>query len=90
MLNIDRPEWHANAACLGEDVEVFFPHRGEDVSEAKRICEGCPVRTECLAFALDTGQHFGVWGGTSERQRRRMRHRAWRQFTDHAEGGDAA
>ena len=68
-----RPEWHAQAACRGMGSEVFFPERGDKVSEAIAICEGCPVRQECLEFSLQNGERNGIWGGVPERRRRNLR-----------------
>ena len=68
-----RPEWHARAACRGMGSEVFFPERGDQVSVAMAICEGCPVRQECLDFSLENGERNGIWGGIPERRRRKMR-----------------
>ena len=65
-------------SCRGMDPDVFFPDRGESLSPAKAVCAECIVRDECLEYALDNGERFGVWGGTSERERRRLR-RARRQ-----------
>lgn len=70
--------WQREAACrglgLGESQTIFFPSRGESVEDARAICEGCPVAAECLDFALE--HHcIGVWGGTTERQRRQLRRR---------------
>lgn len=67
------PEWRRHGACRGADPDIFFPDRGESTREAKEICAGCPVRGECIDFALDGGEKFGIWGGKSERERRRMR-----------------
>lgn len=72
----ERPHWQQHGACLASDPDTFFPERGEDSRPAKEICRGCPVRQECLDYALDTRQLYGIWGGTSERERRRMRPRA--------------
>lgn len=69
------PSWTALAACAGTDPEAFFPEKGGSTREAKRVCAGCPVRVECLEYALATGQRFGVWGGMSERELRRERRR---------------
>ena len=60
-------------ACRGTDPNLFFPDRGESLEPAKRICGECVVRDECLEHALLNGERFGVWGGTSERERRRLR-----------------
>lgn len=63
-----------NASCQHvDDKSIFFPSRGEDVEVAKRVCHNCPVETECLAWALEHREAFGIWGGLSERQRRRLR-----------------
>lgn len=69
-----RPAWHADAACREHPDVSWFPARGEPVTEAKRICAGCLVRAECEAYALEMGGWTaGIWGGTSERQRRLLR-----------------
>lgn len=65
------PEWFDEAACAGVDLEVFFPERGRSVG-AKMLCKGCPVRDECLQYALD-GDLEGYWGGTSTRERKQLR-----------------
>lgn len=71
-------DWRAHAACRGVDTNVFFPERGQSLEPALRICAGCPVRDHCLEEALGASIAWkyvpGVWGGTSERQRRQMRH----------------
>ncbi|MGI8807121.1 MAG: WhiB family transcriptional regulator [Acidimicrobiales bacterium] len=73
--------WRAQARCLGSDPDIFFPlgATGEPLAQAetaKRICHGCGVRTVCLQFALETNQMTGVWGGTTEEERRSVR-RNW-------------
>lgn len=65
--------WVQSALCAGLPPDMFFPERGESVAEAKAVCARCSVATECLAYAVDTGQKHGIWGGQSERQRRRLR-----------------
>jgi WhiB family redox-sensing transcriptional regulator len=65
-----RPAWHAQAACRGRGPELFFPPSGEDGVLAKAICARCPVREPCLEAGA---RELGVWGGTSERERRRRR-----------------
>ena len=65
--------WRARAACRGEDPDLFFPHRGEDTSVPAAICARCPVTVECLDYAIDAHEKFGMWGGASERERRRIR-----------------
>ncbi len=71
-----RLDWQARAACLTADPEIFFPEKGGSTRAAKKVCSGCPVREECLAYALAVGEHFGVWGGLSERERRKVRRRS--------------
>lgn len=70
-----RPGWGERAACRGLDPELFHPDRGEVVDPAKRICFGCPVRDECLTYALVHFEKHGIWGGLSERERRPLRRR---------------
>jgi WhiB family transcriptional regulator, redox-sensing transcriptional regulator len=74
-----RPDasWRGSAACLDADTELFFPAGvtgpAADIRAAKAICGRCPVRACCLAYALDTGQAAGIWGGCDENERRLMR-----------------
>ncbi|WP_347060708.1 WhiB family transcriptional regulator [Blastococcus sp. HT6-30] len=65
--------WRQDALCAETDPEAFFPDKGGSTREAKRVCTGCPVRAECLEFALANDERFGIWGGLSERERRRVR-----------------
>ncbi len=65
--------WQNKANCLGVDPELFFPERGASTREAKEVCRGCVVRTDCLEYALANGEKFGIWGGLSERERRKVR-----------------
>ena len=69
----DEPTWHDFANCLGVDPDLFFPERGASTKEAKEVCRGCVVRDDCLEYALQNGEKFGIWGGMSERERRRIR-----------------
>jgi WhiB family redox-sensing transcriptional regulator len=69
---LDR-RWQERANCLGVDPDLFFPERGASTKEAKGVCGGCEVRLECLEYALRHGEKFGIWGGMSERERRRLR-----------------
>ncbi len=66
-------DWKARANCLGVDPDLFFPERGMSTREAKEVCRGCVVREDCLEYALANGEKFGIWGGLSERERRRIR-----------------
>ncbi len=72
-LAFDDLAWHDRANCKGANADLFFPERGASTRTAKAICRECPVRAECLEFALRSGEKFGIWGGLSERERRRVR-----------------
>ena len=67
--------WRTESACAGKDPTIFFPDVGEPAIEARQICEPCPVRVECLDFAVSTGEVDGVWGGLSPKERRSLRRR---------------
>jgi WhiB family transcriptional regulator, redox-sensing transcriptional regulator len=74
----DQAEWRSLSACRGEDPNLFFPAARTvtmfvQLARAKAICARCPVRDECLRYALGTGQEYGVWGGKSEEERKSMR-----------------
>ena len=69
-------DWQERALCAQTDPEAFFPEKGGSTREAKRICTGCKVRAECLEYALAHDERFGIWGGLSERERRRLKRRA--------------
>lgn len=64
--------WRSMGACRGLDPEIFFPESDERVREAKEICFGCGVRVSCLEHALAHREKVGVWGGMTERERRRI------------------
>ena len=68
--------WQADALCAQTDPEAFFPEKGGSTRDAKKICSGCEVKAECLEYALKNDERFGIWGGLSERERRRLRRRA--------------
>ena len=70
---LDRPKWMAEGACRGMAAQTFFLERGGSAAEAKATCRSCPVEAECLAFALADPELNGLWGGTSERERKAMR-----------------
>ena len=70
---LEEPTWQERALCAQTDPEAFFPEKGGSTREAKRICSGCEVRAECLEYALAHDERFGIWGGLSERERRRLR-----------------
>ena len=69
----EEPTWQERALCAQTDPEAFFPEKGGSTRDAKRVCSGCSVRAECLEFALANDERFGIWGGLSERERRRLR-----------------
>ncbi len=72
-LGIEPLPWAEDAKCLQADPETFFPEKGGSTREAKRICAQCTVRIECLEYALENDERFGIWGGMSERERRRLK-----------------
>ncbi len=75
-LEADVQSWQERALCAETDPEAFFPEKGGSTREAKKICTGCEVKAECLEYALSNDERFGIWGGLSERERRRLRRRA--------------
>lgn len=68
--------WQRDALCAQTDPEAFFPEKGGSTREAKSVCATCQVRAECLEYALMNDERFGIWGGLSERERRRLRREA--------------
>lgn len=73
-------DWRHRAACRDEDPELFFPVSevgpgAEQVARAKAVCARCPVRAECLEYALENGLDHGIFGGLTEQERRRLRTR---------------
>jgi WhiB family redox-sensing transcriptional regulator len=72
----EEASWQERALCAQTDPEAFFPEKGGSTREAKRICTGCEVRGDCLEYALEHDERFGIWGGLSERERRRLKKRA--------------
>lgn len=64
--------WRHRAACRGVDPDVFYPVSDEEAEAAKAVCAACPVRQPCLEYALANRERDGVWGGATERERRRM------------------
>ena len=73
LLDPEKPDWSQHAECYGVDPDVFFPQRGQSLKPALSNCGPCTVRDKCLEYALERGEKHGVWGGASERERRRMR-----------------
>ena len=68
--------WQVDALCAQTDPEAFFPEKGGSTRDAKKVCASCTVRSECLEYALGNDERFGIWGGLSERERRRLRKRS--------------
>jgi WhiB family redox-sensing transcriptional regulator len=68
--------WQERALCAQTDPEAFFPEKGGSTREAKKVCLACDVRGECLEYALANDERFGIWGGLSERERRKLKKRA--------------
>ena len=65
--------WQERALCAQTDPEAFFPEKGGSTREAKRVCSSCEVKVDCLEYALENDERFGIWGGLSERERRRLK-----------------
>lgn len=76
LLELDERPWAAYAACRDSDPDLFFPGPDSDSDAAVRICRGCPVLAECRDWALSTRVRYGVWGGMTERARRRLLRRS--------------
>jgi len=73
MVSIETLPWAKQAKCLQAEPDTFFPEKGGSTREAKRICALCDVRAQCLDYALDNDERFGIWGGLSERERRKLK-----------------
>jgi WhiB family redox-sensing transcriptional regulator len=73
LADVREMEWADWGLCAETDPEAYFPEKGGSSREAKKVCAGCPVRQECLEYALEHDERWGIWGGTSERQRRTLR-----------------
>lgn len=71
LLTYKEP-WMVDAMCAQTDPDSFFPEKGGSTAEAKRVCLGCPVRQTCLEWALQRNERFGIYGGKSERERRKI------------------
>lgn len=77
VIDDDNPlSWQTDSLCAQTDPEAFFPEKGGSTRDAKKICSSCEVRTQCLEYALENDERFGIWGGLSERERRKLRKRA--------------
>lgn len=73
LADVREMGWADWGLCAQTDPESFFPEKGGSSRLAKRVCAGCPVADECLAYALEHDERWGIWGGTSERQRRTLK-----------------
>ena len=73
MLSVETRNWTNRALCKNLDTELFFPQRGESTVHVRMVCKACPVVKPCLEYAMRGMEKFGIWGGTSERERRKMR-----------------
>lgn len=69
-ISEERP-WLVFAACRDADPDLFFPANREEAEQALAICASCPVQPECLSYALEAGERFGIWGGLTEKERRK-------------------
>ena len=76
LSDVEELAWQEQALCAQTDPEAFFPEKGGSTRDAKTICTTCEVRGECLEYALQNDERFGIWGGLSERERRKLRRRA--------------
>ncbi len=74
---VDIDGWERHANCQGCASHLFFPERGDGygIRQGKAVCAACPVTVECLTHALNNGERWGVWGGMSEAERRKLRRR---------------
>lgn len=71
-IDLMPPEWVSQGLCGQTDPEAFFPEKGGSTREAKKTCARCPVAAECLDYAIEHEERFGIWGGLSERERRKL------------------
>ncbi len=74
------PAWTDEANCKGAEADLFFPDRGASTRKAKAICRACSVQDECLEYAVENSEKFGIWGGLSERERRRIKRQRTEEF----------
>lgn len=69
----EREPWMADALCAQSDPDAFFPEVGVSAEPAKKVCAECTVREQCLAYALERDEKFGIWGGLSAAERRKLK-----------------
>lgn len=76
LLPTEGLEWQEGALCAQTDPEAFFPDPGGNTKEIKKICSKCDAKEDCLEYALENDERWGIWGGLTERERRRLKRRA--------------
>jgi WhiB family redox-sensing transcriptional regulator len=76
MVSLQDQDWRAHGACAKTDPDLFFAVGALEHKQAKLVCRTCPVRRECLSYAMDAPVDHGIWGGLTERERRRYRRKA--------------
>ncbi len=76
IITTQTTDWRENSLCAQTDPEAFHPEKGGSTREAKKVCMSCEVREECLHWALDNNERYGIWGGLSERERRKLHKKA--------------
>ena len=74
------PSWTEEANCKGANADLFFPERGASTRKAKAICRARTVQDQCLEYAVENSEKFGIWGGLSERERRRIKRQRAAEF----------
>ena len=72
MVPLTNQTWRQHAACRGVEPDIFYPASDEEAEVAKAVCAVCPVRQPCLEYALSSRERDGVWGGATEKERRRI------------------
>lgn len=70
--NHEPESWKADGICAQVDPDLWYPEKGGSTKKAKKVCSNCPVREQCLNYAMDHNERFGIWGGYSERERRKL------------------
>jgi WhiB family redox-sensing transcriptional regulator len=72
VVPLTNQTWRQHAACRGVEPDIFYPATDEEAEVAKAVCDACPVRQPCLEYALSSRERDGVWGGATEKERRRI------------------
>ncbi len=90
LLDLDEDAWMNDALCAQTDPEAFFPEKGGSTCAAKAVCAVCPVRPECLAYALEHNETVGIWGGLSATELRALRKASTPRSNPQSENGTAA